>query len=182
MVFRGRNLKIVSRISPGTDHRLAEAVEWLMGPGQCPPPTAASGERGRHTVNDATGSGAGWHVTTAATTFTNVTNGTHTLPDTGTFVTNGTTTSISATAGPTATCAAGTTCTPPTNLITSYPLAVTTATAPAVNIYDNASGNGQVVIGGSTSANPVGWWVNVPASAFADAYISTVTMAVISTP
>ena len=49
----------------------------------------------QYTVNDATGSGAGWHVTTAATTFTN---GTHTLPDLGTFVTNGSTTSISDTA------------------------------------------------------------------------------------
>ncbi len=60
----------------------------------------------QYTVNDATGSDVGWHVTVAATTFTN---GTHTLPDTGTFVTTGSTTSISATAAPTATCAAGTT-------------------------------------------------------------------------
>ena len=34
MVFRGCNLKIVSRISPGTDRSLAEAVEWLIGPGR----------------------------------------------------------------------------------------------------------------------------------------------------
>jgi len=103
----------------------------------------------QYTVNDATGSGAGWHVTVAATTFTN---GTHTLPDTGTFVTTGSTTSISATAAPTATCAAGTTCTLPTNS-TTYPVGITTAaTAPtAVTIYDTAAatGVGQVVIGGS---------------------------------
>jgi hypothetical protein len=136
----------------------------------------------QYTVNDATGSGAGWHVTVAATTFTN---GTHTLPDTGTFVTTGSTTSISATAAPTATCAAGTTCTLPTNS-TTYPIGITTAaTAPtAVTIYSTAAatGVGQVVIGGSGSANPVGWWINIPASASAGAYTSTVTMAVVSAP
>jgi hypothetical protein len=53
-----------------------------------------------------------------------------------------------------------------------------------VTIYDTAAatGVGQVVIGGSGAANPVGWWLNVPASAFAGAYTSTVTMAVISAP
>src|SRR6266851_3897297 len=37
----------------------------------------------QYTVNDATGSGAGWHVTSSATTFTN---GTDTFRNTGTFV------------------------------------------------------------------------------------------------
>jgi hypothetical protein len=41
---------------------------------------------------------------------------------------------------------------------------------------------GQVVIGGSTAAHPVGWWVNVPASATAGSYTSTVTMTIISGP
>lgn len=41
---------------------------------------------------------------------------------------------------------------------------------------------GQMVIGGSTAPNPVGWWVNVPASATAGSYISTITMEIISGP
>lgn len=139
--------------------------------------TAADQE---YTVNDATGSGAGWHVTTSATTFTN---GTHTFPDSGTFVTNGSTGSIASAAAPTATCSGS--CTLPTNSIT-YPVAITTAAATPtpVTIYNAAaaSGLGQVVIGGSTATNPVGWWVNVPASASAGSYTSTVTMAIISGP
>jgi hypothetical protein len=53
----------------------------------------------QYTVNDATGSGAGWHVTVSATTFTN---GSHTFSDTGTFSTNGSASSITSTSGPTA--------------------------------------------------------------------------------
>jgi WxL domain surface cell wall-binding len=132
------------------------------------------------TVNDATGTAAGWHVTTSATTFTN---GAHLLPDTGTLVLDGSVGSISATTAPAATCVA--TCTLPTDS-TTYPAAITTAgTAPtAVTIYDTpaATGVGQVVLGGSTSSGPIGWWVNVPANAFAGAYTSTITQAVVSAP
>lgn len=134
----------------------------------------------QYTVNDATGSGAGWHVTTSATTFTN---GSHTLPDTGTFVTTGSVTSIAATTAPTATCSG--TCTLPTDS-TTYPVAITTAASSPtpVTIYDaaTATGLGQILIGGSGHTNPVGWWVNVPASASAGAYTSTITMTVISAP
>jgi hypothetical protein len=133
----------------------------------------------QYTVNDATGTGAGWHVTLSATTFTS---GSHTLPNTGTLVTTGSITSVSATTAPTATCTG--TCTLPTNS-TTYPVAITTATSPtAVTIYDAATstGLGQVVIGGNTSANPVGWWVAVPANAFAGSYLSTLTMAIVSAP
>ncbi len=134
----------------------------------------------QYTVNDATGTGAGWHVTISATTFTN---GSATFPNTGTFVTNGSTSSIADTSKPTATCTA--TCTLPTNT-TTYPVAITTAavTPPATTIYDTAAstGLGQVVIGGSGAMHPVGWWVNVPASATAGAYTSTITMTIISAP
>jgi hypothetical protein len=134
----------------------------------------------QYTVNDATGSGAGWHVTSSATTFTN---GSHTLPNTGTFVTDGSATSISATTAPTATCTG--TCTLPTTS-TTYPVAVTTAVSSPtpVIIYDTAAaaGLGQIIIGGSAQPDPVGWWLNVPASASAGAYTSTVTMAVVSAP
>jgi len=134
----------------------------------------------QYTVNDATGSGAGWHVTASATTFTN---GASTFPNTGTFVTNGSTSSITATTAPSATCS--TTCTLPTNT-TTYPVAITTAATspPASTIYDTsaATGLGSIVIGGSTATNPVGWWVNVPGNAIAGAYTSTITMAIISGP
>jgi hypothetical protein len=132
----------------------------------------------QYTVNDATGTGAGWHVTTSATTFTN---GSHTFPDTGTFVTTGSTSSITSPNAPSATCTGS--CSLPTNT-TSYPVAITTAasTPTPVTIYDTAAGTGlgQMVIG--NTPNPVGWWVNVPASASAGAYTSTITMAISSGP
>jgi hypothetical protein len=134
----------------------------------------------QYTVNDATGTGAGWHVTLSATQFTN---GTHVFPNTGTFVTNGSVTSVTSTSGPSATCTG--TCTLPTNT-TTYPVGITTAaTAPTpVTIFDTAAatGLGQMVIGGSAAANPVGWWVNVPASASAGSYTSTITVQIISGP
>jgi WxL domain surface cell wall-binding len=130
------------------------------------------------TVNDATGMGAGWHVTTSATQFTN---GTKTFVNTGTFVTNGSATSITSTNGPSATCT--NTCTVPTDT-TTYPVPITTAavTPTPVTIYDTATGTGmgQMVIG--NTPNPVGWWVNVPASASAGSYTSTITMEIISGP
>ena len=134
----------------------------------------------QYTVNDATGTGAGWHVTMSATTFTN---SSHTLANTGTLSTNGSVTSISGTGAPTATCSA--TCTLPTNT-TTYPVAITTAASsptPSV-IYDTSAntGLGQVVIGGSTASNPVGWWLQIPASVYSGSYTSTVTLEVISGP
>jgi hypothetical protein len=133
----------------------------------------------QYTVNDATGSAAGWHVSVWATPFTN---GASTFPNVGTFVTNGSTSSITSTSGPTATCS--TTCTLPTDQ-TTYPVAITTAaSASYVTIYDTAAstGLGQIVIGGSTATNPVGWWVNVPATAIAGSYTSTITMQITSAP
>lgn len=134
----------------------------------------------QYTVNDATGTGAGWHVTMSATTFTN---SSHTLLNTGTLSTNGSVTSISGTGAPTATCSA--TCTVPTNT-TTYPVAITTAaTSPTPSvIYDTSvnTGLGQVVIGGSAAADPVGWWLQIPASVYTGSYVSTVTLEVISGP
>lgn len=134
----------------------------------------------QYTVDDATGSGAGWHVTTSATTFTN---GGSTFPDSGTFSTNGSTSSAAATTAPTATCTS--TCTLPQNS-TTYPVAITTAAVSPtpVTIYDNAAthGLGSILIGGSANPNPVGWWVLVPGSAIAGSYTSTITMAIISGP
>ncbi len=134
----------------------------------------------QYTVNDATGSGAGWHVTVSATTFTT---GSHTLANTGTFSTTGSVTSNSATNPPTATCSA--TCTLPTNS-TTYPVDITTAASSPtpVTIYDTAAatGLGQIVIGGSAQPHPAGWWLSVPSNAIAGSYTSTITMAIVSAP
>jgi hypothetical protein len=131
-------------------------------------------------VNDQSGSGAGWHITVSATTFTT---GTHTLPSTGTFVLTGSVSSVTAAAAPTAAC--NSSCILPTNT-TTYPVAITTAASsptPAT-VYDVSAGTGigPVTLGGSTAANPVGWWTNVPANARAGSYTSTVTVAVVSGP
>jgi hypothetical protein len=142
-----------------------------------------SGDQG-YVVDDATGSGAGWHVTTAATTFSNG-GGTSTLADTGTFATTGSVSSMSAVTAPTAACASNATCTVPTNN-TTYPVGITTAAASPtpVTIYDTAAntGIGQINIGGSAALHPVGWWINVPATTVPDTYTSTVTMEIISGP
>jgi hypothetical protein len=134
-----------------------------------------------YTVDDATGSGAGWNVTVSATTFTN---GTVSLPLAGTFSTNGSVASQAATTAPTATCTSGATCTLPTDT-TVYPVAITcAASAPTpYKIYDTsaATGLGSIVIG-YPGAAAVGWWVAVPANAVPATYTSTVTLEVISAP
>jgi hypothetical protein len=152
--------------------------ETLNGLDQDLVDTSASDEQ--YTVNDATGSGAGWHVTLSATTFTN---GSHTFPNTGTFSVNGSLSSISATSAPSPTCTDS--CTTPTNT-TTYPVQITTATSSptASTIYDTSlnTGLGQVVIGGSTATYPIGWWLVAPASAYSGSYTSTVTVELISGP
>jgi WxL domain surface cell wall-binding len=136
----------------------------------------------QYTVDDATGSGAGWHVTMSATTFTN---GSSTLSDSGTLSTNGSATSSSATSAPTASCGTSVTCTLPTDS-TTYPVTITTAaSSPMVyTIYETAAstGMGQVVIGGTP--NPVGWWLYIPANfvGTGGSYTSTITLAVVSAP
>jgi hypothetical protein len=131
-------------------------------------------------VDDATGSGAGWHVTVSATTFTT---GTYTLANTGSFVSTGSAASETATTAPTAACSTGATCTLPTDT-TTYPVAITTApTSPtAVTIYDTSAGTGLGSITIGIGALPVGWWVNVPASTKAGTYTSTISLTIISAP
>ena len=132
------------------------------------------------TATDNTGSGAGWHVTLSATTFTT---GPKSLPNTGTVNFNGSLISPLASTAPSATCV--TSCTLPTDT-TTYPVAITTAvSAPtAFTVYDTAAatGLGVMTIGGSTAANPIGWWVNVPASVFTGTYTSTVTLSILTGP
>jgi hypothetical protein len=133
-----------------------------------------------YTIDDATGTAPGWHVTLAATTFTN---GAATLPDTGTFATNGSLTAATDATAPTATCTTGSTCTLPTDN-TTYPVPITTGAAVTpTNIYDASadSGLGSAVIG-APGADPVGWWLAVPANAAQGAFTSTVTVAVVAGP
>jgi len=132
------------------------------------------------TVDDATGSGAGWNLNVSATTFTA---GTHTLPNTGTVVFTGSSTSVTSATSPDAACFTGSTCTLPGNSATTYPLAITTAaTSPAAaKIYDSAAatGMGEITIGAS---NPAAWWINVPANTYAGTYTSTITYQLTSAP
>lgn len=129
-----------------------------------------------YTVNDATGSGAGWNVTVSATTFTS---GTHTLSNTGTLSTNGSLASSTSTTAPTATCYSGASCTLPSDT-TTYPVAITTAASSptAVKIYDDAANAGM----GEITISNVGWWVTVPANTLAGTYTSTFTFEVNSGP
>jgi hypothetical protein len=123
---------------------------------------------------------AGWNVVVSATTFTN---GTHTLPNTsGTFNFTGSLSSSLATTAPTATCVGS--CTLPADT-TTYPVNIITAASPtAYKVYDTpaSTGEGVMIIGGSTAANPIGWWIQMPASGYTGTYTSTVTLEVVSGP
>jgi len=140
---------------------------------------AVSGDQ-QLTATDNTGSGAGWHVTFSATTFTT---GPKSLPSTGAVNFTGSTSSSQASTAPTATCVGS--CTLPTDT-TTYPVIINTATSapPVFTIFDTsaATGEGVMTIGGSTATHPIGWWVQVPASAYAGSYTSTVTLEVVSGP
>ena len=140
---------------------------------------AVAGDQ-QFTVSDGTAPGVGWHITVSATTFTN---GTHALPNAGAMNFTGSLTSSLAITAPTATCVGS--CTLPTNT-TNYPVLITTAvSSPTIyTTYDTsaATGRGVMTIGGSTAANPIGWWVQVPASTYAGTYTTTVSLAIISGP
>jgi hypothetical protein len=139
-----------------------------------------SGSHQSYIVTNTSATGAGWHVTISATTFTS---GANTLPNAGTFVTNGSITAEAATTAPIAACSAAVTCALPANT-TTYPVAITTAaSAPTpVTIYDTSAGTGRGSVTIGIGANPVGWWTNVPATAGAGSYISVITMQIISGP
>ena len=130
------------------------------------------------TVNDATGSGAGWNVNVAATTFTT---GTKTLANAGTLVFTGSVAASLPPPHPTGPAGPGT-CTAPTNT-TTYPVAITTAASSPtpVKIYDTSAntGMGTILVGYN---NPTGWWLNVPANAYAGTYTSTITWQLTSAP
>jgi hypothetical protein len=132
------------------------------------------------TVDDATGSAAGWNVTVDATTFTS---GSNTLADSGTFTVNGSTTSQSSATAPNTACTTSGQCTAPTGNTVTYPLAVTTAavTPTPVTLYSAAAGSGigSVVVG---STAPIGWWLSLPGNVLAGTYASTIDLNVASGP
>jgi hypothetical protein len=132
------------------------------------------------TVDDATGAGAGWHITVSATTFTSRAGS---LPDTGTFVFTGSISAATASSAPSSSCV--TTCTLPSDTVT-YPVAITTAASSpsAATIYDTPPGTGEdaIILGGHGATDPIGWWINVPANALIGTYTSTVTLSITSGP
>ena len=109
-------------------------------------------------VVDARGSGAGWNLTMAATTFADT--GGHTLAA-------GTVNSA------TAACHSGSTCTAPTSSVT-YPITLSTTASKVFNAALN-TGLGQIDVTPTVQ-------VSVPGSAFAGVYTSTVTIAAVSGP
>jgi hypothetical protein len=125
-------------------------------------------------VDDSTGNGAGWDVTSWSTAFTNTTSSA-TLPSTA-FSTNGSLSSITATTAPAAACATGSTCTLPTDT-TVYPVTLT-AGAAAAEIFSTPAATGL----GAINISSVGWWLSVPANTAAGTYTATVNLSINSGP
>jgi hypothetical protein len=137
----------------------------------------------QYQVDDATGSGAGWDVEVAPTTFTDSTTS-DTLADTTTLSTNGSNSNATAPNGPATACSVvGSGCTLPSNSL-SYPVHIFTmaGSPPFTTIFDTSSGSGlgSIQIGGPTG--PVVWWVNLPANTVPGTYVSTLTLQVNSGP
>ncbi len=109
-------------------------------------------------VVDARGTGAGWNVTIAATTFSD---------GSGHSLAAGTVTGVSAA------CHSGSTCTAATNAIT-YPLTLSATAAKVFNAAAN-TGLGKVDVTPTVS-------VAIPGNSYAGSYTSTVTLATVSGP
>jgi hypothetical protein len=126
-------------------------------------------------VDDLTGTGAGWHITASATQFTGTASSSHTLSVDALSV-NGSTDANTPHGLPTATCATAGKCTLPKNAAksVSYPATVG-ATTGVIYSADAGSGLGKIDLG-------LDWWVHIPATAYADTYTSTITLAVVSGP
>ena len=91
--------------------------------------------------------------------------------------------SVAASSAPSSSCVK--TCTRPSDTVT-YPVAITTAASapPAATVYDTPPGTGDdaIILGGHSAADPVGWWINVPANTRVGTYTSTVTLTIVSGP
>jgi hypothetical protein len=117
-------------------------------------------------VQETRGTGAGWNLTITSTQFS-----------TGGGTPNLLATNASSLTGVTSVCASGT-CTNPVNS-TTYPVAVPAASAPptAVKFFDVATNGG---MGKFTITPTIG--VFVPQNSFAGAYVSTLTLSIVSGP
>ena len=97
-------------------------------------------------------------ITVSATTFSGAG---HALPDTGAVAFTGSVSSLASTA-PSATCVGS--CVLPADA-TTYPVSITTAASapPVYTVYDTpaGTGEGELTLGGSDAAHPIGWWVQV---------------------
>ena len=109
-------------------------------------------------IVDARGTGAGWNLTVAATTFSDGSG--HTLAA-GTLT------------GVTAACRAGNSCTAPTNSVT-YPM---TLGSTATKFFNSAANTGLGKVDVTPSVD-----VAIPGNAYAGTYTSTVTLAAVSGP
>jgi hypothetical protein len=118
------------------------------------------------TVEDATGSGAGWNLTVTSTQFTTSSGPVRTLPTDASMIT-----------GVGNSCATGT-CTAPSSAI-GYNLAIPAGAGPptAVKYYNAAANTG---MGRFTNTPSVS--VGVPANAYAGTYTSTLTISAVSGP
>jgi hypothetical protein len=126
-----------------------------------------------YTVNDATGSGAGWHVTASAAAFTCSTSGTCGTSTLGDFSISKSNSSFLDTTAPSTTCGA-VGCTTATSSLTGYPIAIQTS---ATTIFSAAANSGM-----GSNVVPTGWWLTVPGSTKAGTYTSTVTVALVAAP
>jgi WxL domain surface cell wall-binding len=108
------------------------------------------------TVTDARGTGAGWHLTVAATALSD---GTHSLSQSITGVNES--------------CVSGSTCTLPTNSV-SLPVSMASSGS---SFYSSASGYGL----GKVAVNPT-VSVAIPGNSYAGSYSSTVTFATVAGP
>lgn len=115
------------------------------------------------TVTDATGSGAGWHLTITADQFTGTTSNSHKLSASAVSVSGVTPTDVS-----------GTTDTDPTGNTVGYPLTVNSTAAP---LYTAAVNSGL----GAFTVTPT-MTLNVPANTVPDTYTSTFTVGIVSGP
>ena len=70
--------------------------------------------------------------------------------------------------------------------MTTYPVPSTPRPAlrDAFTIYDASpgTGTGVVTLGGPSATHPIGWWIQVPASAYAGSYTLTLTLTLVSGP
>ena len=135
-------------------------------------------------VDDQTGSAAGWNISVAASNFSNGSG--YSLPGASVLEVTGSVTNAASQAKPTASCLASSICTRPNDSSITYPQTITSAaqspTPVIVYVASPNTGVGPVTIGGSTAANPFGWWVNVPGYAEGGTYTSTITVSVGSGP